>query len=108
MEGDAFIERRFRLGSTEFSCRFFRPLPDPSGVDFRCTYAIDWPTRRRTSYACGVDPVQALILAMQKAHIDLLSSPEYAAGTLLWLDTRELGLPLPKNISEADFQKRDL
>jgi len=108
VDGDVFIERRLSLGSTDVPCRFFRPESDPSGVDFRCNYAIDWPTHRLTGHACGVDAVQALILAMQRAHIDLLSSPEYAAGTLLWLDTRELGFPLPKNISEADFQGPNL
>jgi hypothetical protein len=102
MTDTAFVERRLRLGESEVLCRFFRPARDIS--DFRCNYTIDWPDRQRSSYACGVDEVQALLLAMAKANTDLLSSSEYASGTLFWLDMREFGLPFPDGVSYADFK----
>jgi hypothetical protein len=104
MDANPFLERSFEADSTELTVRFYRPGPDPSGIDYRCDYAIEWPVGRRTGFACGVDEIQALILAMQRAHVDLLSSPAYAAGTLLWLGMRELGLPLPTSVTTSAFQ----
>ena len=89
-----FIERRFELGdSATVTVRFLRPEPD--GNDYRCDYKIVWPDRERSSYAMGIDAVQALLLAMQKAHVELQVSPEYKAGALCYLGERDLRLPLP-------------
>lgn len=91
-EPAAFVERRFDTPGGEVICRFRCPHPD--GPDFRCDYEIAWPDRVRSSYGMGVDAVQALLLAMQKAHTDLLISPEREAGELRWLGQRTLGLPV--------------
>jgi hypothetical protein len=89
-----FIERQFELGdSASVVLRFLRPQPD--GNDYRCTYQITWPDRERSAYGMGIDAVQALLLAMQMAHVYLLASPEYKAGALRYLGERDLGLPLP-------------
>ncbi len=97
-----FIERRFDLhGEGDVVVRWFRPEPDQA--DFRCDYQIVWPDRERNSHAFGIDVVQALILAMQKAHVELLASPEYKAGMLRWLGERDLGLPLPSSAKPEDF-----
>ncbi len=62
-----------------------------------------WPDGIRKSYAFGVDSVQALTLAMQKAHVDLLASPQSESGLLTWLGMREFHLPLPANVKPEDF-----
>jgi Domain of unknown function (DUF6968) len=91
---ETFIQRRFDLGnSAGVYIRFDRPAPD--GDDFRCNYEVVWPDRRRAFYAVGVDELQALFLAIQMAHADLVSSPEGKRGELSWLGSRDLGLPLP-------------
>src|SRR5690348_11910435 len=74
-----FIERRFELvDNASVVLRFLRPEPD--GDDYRCAYEIIWPDRVRNSYAMGIDAVQALLLAMQTAHVELQVSPEYKSG----------------------------
>ncbi len=87
-----FIERHFELGdNATVVLRFLRPEPD--GGDYRCDYKITLPDRERSSYAMGIDAVQALLLAMQKAHAELQVSPEYKAGRLRYLGEGDLGLP---------------
>jgi hypothetical protein len=90
----AFIERRLELrGKQDVLVRFLRPVRDDENC-YRCDYKIIWPDRERTFHGFGIDDVQALMLAMQNAHADLLSSPESKAGLLLWLGERNLGLPM--------------
>jgi hypothetical protein len=90
---DTFIERTFELGSETVIVRFMRP--ERSTVDYECRYKIIWPDRERNFHAFGVDEVQAMTLALQMAHVDLLTSPEGKAGRITWLGQRDLGLPLP-------------
>ncbi len=87
-----FIERQFELGDdANVVLRFLRPESD--GDDYRCKYQIVWPDRVRDAYAVGIDGVQALLLAMRRAHVDLRTSPEYQSGALCYLGERDLGLP---------------
>ena len=99
---EAFIERRFDLADgAEVLVRFHRPAPDDA--DYRCNYEIIWPDRKRAFHAIGIDEVQALILAIQMAHVDLLSSPEAKRGELTWLGSRDLGLPIASSVKPEDF-----
>jgi hypothetical protein len=104
MMNDAFIERRMELGeASEVVLRFARPIPH--GQDFRCEYAIIWPSGTRSTRAFfGVDAVQALIVAMKAAHSELLASAEARSGQLQWLGTPDLGLPLPDGLTPKDFE----
>ena len=89
---DAFIRRRFELGETsEVVVRFNKPVQ--RHVDYRCDYEITWPDRTRASCAFGIDEVQALVLALMKAHVELECSPEGKRGELRWLGSEDLGLP---------------
>ena len=100
---DVIVQRRFELrGSLEVIIRFSRPVPD--GKDFRCRYEIVWPDRTDASNGFGVDEMQALILAIEKAHIELLASIEGRRGELTWLGQRNLGLPLSDSVSPDDFK----
>ena len=100
---EAFVERRFELGEgAEILVRFGRPVAE--GEDYRCDYTIAWPSRTLASAALGVDEVQALILSMEKAHLELLASDEARSGQLRWLDSEELGLPLPSSVTPEDFK----
>jgi hypothetical protein len=98
-----FVSRTFVLGREQVLCSFDKPVAD--GNDFRCDYRIVFPTRERRTHAYGVDEVQALTLAMQRAHMDLLSAPERQNEKLLWLDMEDLGLPLASNAQPADFSQ---
>ncbi|MCK3838831.1 MULTISPECIES: DUF6968 family protein [Pseudomonas] len=100
---NVFIERRLDLKKGgEVSVRFLRPEPDIEG-DWHCDIELEWPDRRQALRIFGIDAIQALLLAMQGARCELVSSPESAAGELTWLGEREFGLPVmaapacPKN-----------
>ncbi len=99
-----FASRVFKTGNEEIICSFYMPTVD--GSDFKCEYHIRSGEKVEKSYACGVDEVQALILAMQKAHVDLLASDRYQICGLNWLGLRDLHLPLPPGVKVDDF--RDL
>lgn len=90
---NVFIERRLDLkNGREVSIRFLQPEPDPQ-ADWHCDVEVEWPDRRRHLRIFGVDAVQSLLLAMQGAHHELVSSPENTAGELTWLGDRDFGLP---------------
>lgn len=93
-----FCERVFQIDGRNVGCRFFKPEPD--GQDYRCRYEIDWPEGAYVGRAYGVDGVQALLLAMQKAHTDLLAARENEGRQIAWLDMPGLGMPIPRTISD--------
>jgi len=87
-----FLERQFELDGGCLLVRFYTPIKAPGG-EFQCRYSIRWPNREVWRYACGLDGVQALMLAMRTAHSELLGSDEYKAGRLTWCDQVDLNLP---------------
>jgi hypothetical protein len=98
---DLFVERTFELGSDRtVTLRIFRPVPHRG--DFRCDIRIQWPDRERATQAYGVDSLQALYLALQKAHIVLAASAEQMGGGLTWLGDEDLDLPVFKAIHVPD------
>ena len=96
MSADAFVHRVFTIDGREVACRFFRPQADRG--DFYCRYEIEWPGGARSRKIYGVDEVQALLLAMQTAHVDLLAARENDGRQVSWLDERKLGLPIPEAV----------
>ncbi|TIV51421.1 MAG: hypothetical protein E5V88_16490 [Mesorhizobium sp.] len=98
---DSFVQRTFSVDGTEVTCRFFLPEAE-QGRDFHCRYEIAWPEGSRSRKAYGIDEVQALLLAMQMAHADLLSERERNGRQVLWLDQRSLGLPIANSIRDLD------
>jgi uncharacterized protein DUF6968 len=95
------FERTFELGSDVVIVRF--SCPERNKDDYECRYEIIWPDRERNFQAFGVDGLQAIMLAMQMAHVDLLTSPEGKAGRITWLGRPNLGLPLPGEMTRKDF-----
>ena len=95
---EIFCERVIQIDDQTAGCRFYQPEVD--GQDFRCRYEIDWPEGVYKGRAYGADAVQALLLAMQKAHTDLLAARENEGRSITWLDKRSLGMPVPKIISD--------
>jgi hypothetical protein len=97
---EQFVLRTIQVDGQDVSCRFFRPEPD--GSSFQCRFEIDWPEGRRSKAAGGIDEVQALLLAMQRAHTDLLAARENDGREVSWLDERTLGLPIARSIRDWD------
>ncbi|WP_203308894.1 MULTISPECIES: DUF6968 family protein [Sphingomonas] len=92
MDETAFLERVFELDGGRLAVRFYAPFKAPGG-EFQCRYSVRWPEREVWSYACGLDGVQALMLAMRSVHTRLVESDAYKAGLLTWCDEADLDLP---------------
>ena len=95
---EPFIQRVVVVDGQAVPCRFFKPVPDRG--DFRCRIEVLWPEGVYSKEIYGVDEVQALLLAMQTAHTELLVAREHGQRTILWLGERELGLPAAPAVSD--------
>lgn len=100
MSDRTFVARTFEVGSKQVLCRFLQPVLDEG--DYRCDIEIDWPEPGTSTHAYGVDEVQALLLAMQKVHLDLLAARHYRATDVTWIGGRSLGLPIPESARDWD------
>lgn len=100
MSGSGFVERRFTIDGQEVACRFYQPEPD--GQDYVCRYEIMYADGVRTRRSPGIDQVQALLLAMQYAHTDLLAARDHDGRKITWLDSASLGLPIAQTIRDLD------
>ena len=92
MSDEPFIERIFESGDDDVIARFFLPSL-ASGGEYQCEWAIVWPDRVQQRYACGIDGIQALMLAMKAVHSELTTSDLYKSGALTYLDQRDFDLP---------------
>ncbi|WCM25195.1 hypothetical protein NDN01_14055 [Sphingomonas sp. QA11] len=92
MSDEPFIERIFESGEDIITARFLQPALAPGG-EYQCRWAIVWPDRVQQRYACGVDGVQALMLAMKSVHSELMESNLYKSGKLTYADQYDLDLP---------------
>ena len=61
---------------------------------------INWPDRERAFHAPGVDGIQALVLALERAAMDLAASPEANGGLLTFLGGTNLMLKVFPNVSD--------
>lgn len=100
MVDDVIVERQFSVDGSDLNCRFYRPEMDEG--NYFCRYVIDWPKKARERRIGGVDSIQALLLAMQAAHVDLLMARKDDGAEIVWLDNASLGLPLPQGLRDLD------
>ena len=95
---EPFVERVFKIDGQNVECRFYRPSTD--GTDFLCRYTINLPGQPRESHGYGVDAIQALLLAMTKAHLEMLFLRDKKGHRVEWLDDENLGLPIHEEIRD--------
>ena len=100
MSDRTFVARTFEVGGKQILCRFLRPVLDEG--DYRCDIEIDWPEPGTSKHAYGVDEVQALLLAMQRVHLDLLAARENRGTDVAWFGDLSLGLPIPNAARDWD------
>ena len=74
-----------------------RPRQFPDSTDYYCPFQITGIGSERVKYAGGVDPVQALQLALLKAGADLYALDRKTGGRLRWDggEPGDLGFPKP-------------
>lgn len=92
MGDETFIERVFESGEDSITARFLQPAL-ASGGEYQCRWVILWPGRVQQRYACGVDGVQAVLLAMKSVHSELMESDLYKSGKLTYMNEYDLDLP---------------
>lgn len=92
MSDAPFLERIFESGDRTIAAHFLQPTLEPGG-EYQCRWAIFWPDRVRQSYSCGLDGVQALMLAMKSVHSELVESDLYKSGRLTYVNQYDLDLP---------------
>lgn len=75
----------------------------PAGYpdEYWCVYRIEGLSKPRTSYAIGVDSMQALYLALMNIATDLYMSAEGREGQLSWLGGADLGFPVADSIADV-------
>jgi|TARA_Y100000815_G_scaffold236192_1_gene229268 hypothetical protein len=93
-----FVERIFKIDGQNVACRFYRPTQD--GTDFSCRYTINLLGKPKERHSYGVDAIQALLLAMKKAHIELLLLRDQKGLRVEWLNEENLGLPLDEEFRD--------
>ncbi len=65
------------------AARVFAPKPDKN--NWRCEYRLSWPGYDTTQYAVGVDPWQALQLAMYVVPSTIFATDAFKEGRIgLW------------------------
>jgi hypothetical protein len=92
MNDELFAERLLSLNNQRVVVRVFAPTLERGG-EYRCAWQIEWPNRTGRLAACGIDGIQALMLALRSLHSDLVESDEYRTGQLTYLDQHDLDLP---------------
>ena len=81
-----------------------KPEPCPNGIDWYCPHQTVGVRSGKVRYAIGIDPMQALVLALSMVGAELYTSDEYEAGRLSWdcgAVKGDLGFPVPENIRDV-------
>ena len=90
---------RGQSGDADVQIDVFEPEPD--GHAWKCRYEIHWPAEKWSSYAGGVDSMQAVLLALQKIGTDIYFSDYHKSGALCWEGSgKGYGFPLPPSARE--------
>ncbi len=84
----------------EVPIRIFWPVRDKAA--WSCEWEIQWPDRKRSNAARGVDAIQALLNALQMIGSEIYCSEAHHAGQLSW-DGRWIGYGFPVPNSMRDM-----
>ncbi|NBU27810.1 MAG: hypothetical protein EBS42_06245 [Caulobacteraceae bacterium] len=102
-EVEPFVWRTFEFeGGDRVDIELFRPRPDQN--DWRCDYHIRSGDQISSHYAMGVDPLQALLLAIDGAHVRMLERSREQGAALTWLGGAPFDLGLPDSPSVRIFK----
>ena len=85
----------------DVTVRIYMPQPHSSGVDWECTYEIEWPRAVRRNHVGGADSVQALFLALQFVGAELYAGRPSDLSDLTWFEPGAgFGFPLPPSLRD--------
>lgn len=95
-----FVTRHISFDGQLIACHFSQPETDGSAC--RCRYEIEWPSGPRSRNVLGLDEVEALLIAMQAAHFELLMARKNGGAEVKWRDEASLGFPLAQGLRDLD------
>ena len=80
---------------TEVLVSLGKPQPTPGHSDYYCPYQIKGAGSEKVKHSCGVDPFQALQLALSTLAVELEVLNKELGGRLRWEcdDKGDLGFP---------------
>lgn len=91
-----FISRTFHVetpnGTVESVLTVFQPTSQGGG-EFRCRYELVAPNERASSAIAGVDELQALVLALRTAIVEVNLLAKRLGGTVRDWELSDLRLP---------------
>ena len=104
---DVIASRAYRLlhpagPATSVSVRIRRPFLAQES-EYRCEYEVDGLTTEISTYAAGVDEMQALWLGLVGAGKHLRDSDEGKAGHIEFLDGPDLFLPPHETVPDPEW-----
>lgn len=86
-------------GEIDVPVRLFKP--EESDGAWICRYEIEWPDQKHSGFAAGVDPIQALFLALQRIGVELYTSTHHETGSLKWsMSAKGYGFPIARNLRD--------
>lgn len=103
--GTVIAERLLSLDGTQNVRVLIGTPKQQTGDDnWYCPYQTDGIGSGRVGISYGVDPIQALVLALSMVGAELYCSKEYEAGRLSWdcgAVKGDLGFPVPESIRDV-------
>ena len=102
---DLIAVREFSLDGREGAVRveLDRPIKSPGHDDYCCSFRILGLGADLSSHACGIDAIQAIMLALTKIGVILHSSDEARSGRLAWpsAGSGDFGLPVTEGMRNS-------
>jgi hypothetical protein len=93
---------KFRNGSGDVEIRIDIFSPERDGNAWKCSYEIGWPHGKWSSYAAGLDSVQAILLALHKIGVEIYFSDYHETGKLFWCAPGTgYGFPVPSSARDV-------
>jgi len=80
--------------------------PEKAPVDWICRFDIKWPEGKVERWGTGVDPAQALVMALQMIGVEIYASRYHESGSLRWLAAGG-GYGFPVSHNSRDLQVGD-
>lgn len=101
-----------RAGTEDIDVQIGWPIKaSGEGEDWSCSYRIVGLGSEAIKVAVGIDPLQAMLLALTYISTTIYFSEEFASGKIVWeagSTKSDLGLPIAENVRDQIAALRSL
>lgn len=108
---DAILTRRFDLkDGGHVDLYVWQPTPVPPGDHYACAFLISGLGSAKIRRGYGIDSIQAMMLTLLRAGLDLYHSDAYKNQELTYLGSRNFDLPLlpGAKVGSSEYRQADL